>query len=359
MTGGSAVFAAVGAFFRWWLGELAACVPGPLRRLIAGERTTLSVTVDGDWAEAARISRGERKELGRLLLSGDSEADRAALAKLTGGLRRAELYLALPARRVLRKELELPLAAETDLDDLLRFELDRQTPFTQEQARFDYRIVRRDKSAGRIEVELAVAPREAVDRLLSLASGWGVEPVVVTAAGDELSPMPFDLSGRAAPNGFGLRAVLAAGLTLAAVALLTYAVAQPLQWQAAAAREAEQALAEARSAAREAAEMSDALERRRKDARYLVDRKLKAPLVVSALADVTRLLPDDSFLFELQLRKGRIRVRGYAPAAAPLLQLFERHPRLSGARFESPVTRVPGIDKERFDISAALTGSAP
>jgi len=48
-------------------------------------------------------------------------------------------------------------------------------------------------------------------------------------------------------------------------------------------------------------------------------------------------------------------VRGYAPAAATLLELFERHPHFSSARFESPVTTVPGIDKERFDLSIAVS----
>lgn len=356
MSGGINVSAAVGGFFRWWVGELAACIPVRLRRFVAGDHSPIVLTIDGEWVQAERIARGERKSRGRYLLTGNAPADLAAVAKLVGGLRGSPLFLALPRGRVLRKSLDLPLAAETDLDALLHFELDRQTPFTPEQARYAYRVTHRDRTAGRMSVELAVAPREAVERLLALAGSWGVDPVAVTAEGDELSARPLDLSGREATSGIGLRTILAAMLVLAAAFLLMLAVAQPLQWQAEAAREAEQALDEARAAAREALVMREALEQLHKDTRYLMDRKLAAPFSVAVLADVTRLLPDDSYLFELQLRDGRLRLRGYAPSAAPLLELFENHPNFAQARFESPITKVPGIDKERFDISVELVG---
>jgi len=354
-SGAAVIGAAIAAFLRWWLGELAALVPAPLRGAFVGEAALLAVRIGEDEARIWRLARGARTEIGRVDLSAGEAQQRAVMAGLVGGrMRRDAIVLALPAERVLRKTLDLPLAAEGELADLLRFELDRQTPFSPEQACYDYRVAARDRQSGRIKVELAVAPRDVVERALAIAAGWGLEPGLVTAAGDEEAERAFDLSGRAAPNGFGGRAVLTAVLALAAAALLAVAVALPLQWQAAAADEAEQALAAARAAAREAADLREALGQRRQDSRFLLDRKLNTPMAVSVLAHLTRLLPDDTYLFELRLQGGRLRVRGYAPAASPLLELFERHPRLREARFESPVTRVPGIDKERFDLSAAL-----
>ena len=354
-SGAAVIGGAIAAFLRWWLGELAALVPAPVRSAFAGEDALLAVTIGEGEAKVRRLARGARTELGRVDLAAGAAQQRAVVAGLVGGRRRRDaIVLALPAERVLRKTLDLPLAAEAELANLLRFELDRQTPFSPEQARYDYRVTARDRQSGRIKVEMAVAPREAVERALSIAAGWGLEPAIVTVTGDEESERAFDLSGRAAPNGFGGRAVLTALLAVVAAALLAVAVALPLQWQAAAADEAERALAAARAAAREAADLREALGRRRQDSRFLLERKLTTPMAVSVLAHLTRLLPDDTYLFELRLQSGRLRVRGYAPAASPLLELFERHPRLREARFESPVTRVPGIDKERFDLSAAL-----
>lgn len=354
--GAAHIGGAVAAFLRWWLGELAMLVPAPLRRAFAGNGALLAVRIDHAEATISRLSQGRSAELGRLDLASDEVQQRAAIAGLIRRDRGLPTILALPESAVLRKTLDLPLVAESELGDLLRFELDRQTPFSPEQACYDYRVSSRNKSSGRMKVEWAVAPRDAVQHALSLAAAWGIKPDAVTAAGDEGAERPFDLSGQSGRNGVGGRAVLMAVLALTALGLASTAVLLPLRWQDAAAYEAEAALAEARSAAREASELRETLGRRRQDARFLVDRKLNTLMAVSVLADLTRLLPDDSYLFELQLRDGRLRVRGYAPSAAPLLELFERHPRLSGARFESPVTRVPGIEKERFDLSADLVG---
>lgn len=354
--GAAQIGGAVAAFLRWWLGELVMLVPAPLRRVFAGNGALLAVRVSHTEATISRLWPGGAAELGRLDLAADEVQQRAVVAGLIARERGRPTILALPEGAVLRKTLDLPLVAESELADLLRFELDRQTPFSPEQACYDFRVSSRDKSSGRMKVEWAVAPRDAVQRALSRAAAWGIEPDAVTVAGDEGADRPFDLSGRSGRKGIGGRAVLMAVLALAALGLALTAVVLPLRWQDTAAREAEAALTEARSAAREASELREALGRRRQDARFLVDRKLSAPMAVSVLADLTRLLPDDSYLFELRLRDGRLRVRGYASSAAPLLELFERHPRLSGARFESPVTRVPGIDKERFDLSAELVG---
>jgi len=345
----------VAAFLRWWLRELARLVPASLRGAVSGEGDLLSVTIGADEATIARVARGTRQELGRIDLSAGTAEQRAVIGRaVRGRLRRAGVVVALTSGRVLRKTLDLPLAAEVELANLLRFELDRQTPFSPEQACYDYRVAARDKPSGRMKVEIAVAPRDEVERALALAADWGLTPDFVTAAGDEESDRAFDLSGRVSPNGFGGRAVLTALLALVAAGLLAVAVALPLHRQATAAGEAEQALAAARTAAREATDLRDALVRRRQDARFLIDRKLNTPLTVAVVADLTRLLPDDIYLFELRLQDGRIRIRGYAPAASPLLELFEAHSRFGGARFESPVTRVPGIDKERFDLSVAF-----
>jgi general secretion pathway protein L len=316
---------AIAAFLHWWLGELAALVPAPLRRVFSGEAAILAIRIADGKAAIWRLVGGERTELGRVDLSAGAGQQRAVIAGLVGGrMRRDAIVIALPAERVLRKTLDLPLAAETELADLLRFELDRQTPFSPEQACYDYRVSARDRQSGRIKLEMAVAPRDAVERALSIAADWGLEPDFVTAVGDEEADPAFDLSGRAPPNGFGGRAVLTGLLAVAAAGLLAVAVALPLQWQATAADEAARELEAARAAAREAADLRDELGRRRQDARFLLDRKLNTPMAVSTLADLTRLLPDDSYLFELRLKDGRLRVRGYAPSASRSVSICRR-----------------------------------
>jgi hypothetical protein len=57
---------------------------------------------------------------------------------------RFSILLCLANTKVLRQIITLPLAAEENLQQTLRFEIDRYTPFRADQVYFDYRIKARD-----------------------------------------------------------------------------------------------------------------------------------------------------------------------------------------------------------------------
>jgi general secretion pathway protein L len=345
-------------FVAWWLGELGALAPAVLRRLFAGGSGSVCLEISGTQLVISRADEDGQSELARLDIDRPSEALRESLARVLAehGLKGADVVLSLEQGQALRKSLDLPLAAEEGLAELLWFELDRQTPYRPEQARYDYRVAGRDPGHQRMTVELLVAPVEAVDGLLARAVDWGLQPVAVTVAGiDDPANPTFDLSGgdRAAPSrsgrlGIALLVLLAAGLLGAAVWL-------PLEDQRLAAQKAETALADARKQAVVAANLRDELDRRTKAGSFLIRRKGEAPMMTAVLADLTRLLPDDTWLFELHVRGASVRARGYAPAASSVLELIERGPAFRNASFTSPVTRVPGIEAERFDLSFELS----
>ena len=347
-------------FLAWWLGELGALTPGVLRRAFTGGRGVLGFEIAGDELVVGRTSNGTLEEVARLDMRQPGDALSAAVA---GVLRKhaprgTDIVLALGAEQALHKMLDLPLAAEEGLRELLYFELDRQTPYRPDQVRYDFRIAGRDPAAGRMQVELLVAPVEAVERLTARAAEWGLEPTVVTVAGlDDAADPVFDLSGEApaAPSRGGRLGL--AVLALVAAGLLAAAVWQPLEAQRLAALEADAALTQARKAALAAADLRDELDRRAKAGSFLVRRKNEAPMMTAVLADLTRLLPDDVWLFELHVRGAEVRARGYAPAASAVLELIERGPAFRNAHFTSPVTRVPGIEAERFDLTFELAAA--
>lgn len=347
----------ISRFLAWWLGELGALAPAALRRAFAGGRGVLGFGIVGDELVVGRASDSAMAEVARLDLRQSDDALRTAVAGVVRqhAPRGSRIVLALDADQVLHKILDLPLVADEGLRDLLYFELDRQTPYRPDQVRYDFRIAGRDPAAGRMKVELLVAPVEAVERLTARAAEWGLEPSAVTVSGlDDVAEPAFDLSGevQAAPSrggrlGLAVLALLAAGLLAAAVWL-------PLEAQRQAALEAEASLSEARKAAVAAADLRDELDRRATAGSFLVRRKNETPMMTAVLADLTRLLPDDTWLFELHVRDDEVRARGYAPAASSILELIERAPAFRNARFTSPVTRVPGIEAERFDLTFEL-----
>jgi general secretion pathway protein L len=347
-------------FLAWWLGELGALMPGVLRRGFTSGHGILCFEAAADELVVTTAIDNIPEQISRIDLRQPTEALRAAVASV---LRKhapkgTDIVLLLGAEQVLYKVLDLPLAAEEGLRELLYFELDRQTPYRPDQVRYDFRVVERDPVTGRMRVELLVAPVAPVERQISRAAEWGLEPSRVTAADiDDLADPAFDLSGETpeAPSRGGRLAL--ALLALLAAGLLTAAVWLPLDAQRQAAREAETALADARQHALAAANLRDELDRKAKAGSFLVRRKNDAPMMTAVLADLTRLLPDDTWLFELHVRGSEVRARGYAPAASAVLELIERGPAFRNARFTSPVTRVPGIEAERFDLSFELASA--
>src|SRR6516165_809933 len=98
-------------FFAWWFGQLAELLPQGLRR------TALTAVGAKDLAELPRVT------------------GRTTVLRLGGP-------------DVLGKTLTLPLAAERELDQVLGFEMDRETPFKAEEIYWNHRIEGSDRQNG-------------------------------------------------------------------------------------------------------------------------------------------------------------------------------------------------------------------
>ncbi len=349
----------VSRFFAWWLGELASLVPRRVRKALAPKIDSLCFSIAGNEVTIVHYNNGNSSRIARLALDDqDLPAQRAAVEAIlrAKATRRSEIVIALPADQALHKTLDLPLAAEAGIKDLLYFELDRQTPYRPDQVRYDYRIVARDAEAQRIHVEFIVVPKDIVDRLTDLAGDWGLTPSAVTVDGlDNLAAPEFDLAAERESGGPSRAGnVLAGALAIVALLLASVAVYLPLDAQRRAAEQADAAVTEATAAARTASALRDELDRAAEAGNFLLERKRATPMVTAVLADLTQLFPDDTWLFELHIEGDKIRARGYSPAASSVLELVERGSAFKNARFSSPVTRVPGIDRERFDLTFEL-----
>jgi general secretion pathway protein L len=74
------------------------------------------------------------------------------------------------------------------------------------------------------------------------------------------------------------------------------------------------------------------------------------------LHELTRLLPDHSWLARLELDGSRVRLRGESLNAAELVAALEGSALFADASLEGSVTRDPGTDRERFALSASARG---
>ncbi len=323
----------------WWLGELAAMLPARLRdRRIQRQAVLLTA------AEAVVTRDGA--ELGRF-------HDRRDLARALAG----PVALRLPPGRAVRRMVPLPAAAEDNLRQVLAFEMDRQTPWAAADVVYACRVVAREPARRRIEAEMVVAPRVVVEEALALARRWGVTPDTVEAG--EAAAGGLDLL----PPGSRRRRDWAGRLSAAVVALAVLGVAAAglagIDRRRDAARQLGAQAAALEGRAREAAELRRRLDREDADARFLASRKSAFPPMVAVIDELTRVLPDNAWIGQLEVAGGGIEVIGWSPSATEVVRRMEEAALFHHAEFRSPLLPDPGQGMERFHVAARLAGGAP
>lgn len=350
---------AVAAFFRWWGRELAACVPAPLRALLRRRSGTLIVAPDPGGVALRFRGPGGMVEIGRVAIDPDTpQGARATVAKLVARVRRrtAETVLALPEDRVLRRAIELPLAARENLREVISFEMDRYTPFAASDVLFDLKPLSTDPEAQTLSVDLAVVPRDVAAQFEASAEAWGLKPDMVCFADDRDADRPgagFVFRRPELPRG-GLATRLAVVLWVCAGLLAAALIAVPLQRQQALLAEYEAQLETRRTEAAAVDLLRRQLAETASVSDLLAGRKTGRPTAVGLLHEITRLLPDDTWLLQIRAFDDRLTMAGYSGAASALIPVLEASDLFAEVRFEAPVTLDGRIGLERFNLSASI-----
>lgn len=341
-------------FLAWWKDELLGLLPGTLRALWQRGMTPCLLEVEQSTLTLRRPGSGVAPVL--LALDAMPEQARAALGVATVGIESADLRLVLTLgpREALRRTLQLPVAAAADMHRVLSYELDRQTPFRAEAVYFDARVL--GHTATHLEVELAVAPRAVIDRLIARLGSLGIpiDAVDVVVDGAPLGLNLLPQKDRALLRNPRRRLnIVLAGVTL----LLTFFALH--QWltdrrSTLGAMRAE-IDAERAPAARVAALREELEEGRNADA-YLARRKAAAPSMVALLAAVTRNLPDGTWIDRLSVttHPGQVSLQGESTQTSGLIERLQRAPMLEDPAFQGVIQPDPQSGRERFDIVARL-----
>jgi len=371
-------------FWRWWAGELVPLIPHRLRHAMARMRMRPVLAFEPDTAvlfvpELAN-SHLAYKEAARIPLTGDQDAvltaGRAAIDSLSpaagaGNADPVEIVVALPASQVLRKTISLPAAVEDNLAQVLGYDLDRHTPFKPEEMSFDANIVGRDPVKRELRVDWAAALKTVVEQTRRRAESWGAAVVAVTPDRPSGPPAPGKALNLLPATERPEAATLHRWSIWAPVALITVAAlvatALPI-WQK---RGYAIALMQLAGQGRVQADASNALreqlERLTGEYNFALAKKYAYPSALQSVEDVTKLLPDDTWLTQLELKntvkgkdaKREILVRGESANAGRLISLLEDSNLFGEAAPRSPTTKIQPGPGEIFDLGAQLKPLPP
>ena len=345
-------------FLRWWLGELSSVVPAALHPAGLDTESFTLVRLEQGRAFLRLFDNGSVQDAGSVTLQAlDAAAQRqafiATLVKVRNGQR--DVVIALPSDRVLRKTLTLPLATEENLRQVLEFQMEEYTPFPLSQVYFGHRVAGRDFARGQLAVEFAATPRDAVDEAVQRLNDWGcvVRAAVaedMLAAGTLVNLLPAAQGKPPSLLRHGLNPWLAGLVMLLAIA----AMAMPLIIK----REAVVQMQPWLEKSKTAAEAADALRRdlatRIEEHNYLLEKRQALPAVIVALEELTRILPDDTWVQQLDVKGKELQIQGETASSVKLIGLFEQSGRFYDASFRSPLTKGQTAGAERYQLALQM-----
>jgi len=314
-------------FLRWWLGELSSMAPAWMRSTSVNVESFSLVPLELVTAQYTRPDNIDKRELA----------------------------LTLSPSRVLRKTLTLPLVTEENLRQVLEFQMEQHTPFPASKVYFGYWVMGRDFEHGQLSVEFVATPREGVDTAIKTLSNLALPVGAVfandmLAAGNLVNLLPAGLGKAPSALRHGANPWLAGLVALLAVT----AMAMPLVIK----REAVVQLLPWVEKGKKAAETVDTL-RRELAARvdkhnYLLEKRQSTPTVIQALEELTRVLPDDTWVQTLDIKGKELQIQGETASSVRLIGLFEHSSMFREAGFRSPLTKGQSSGTERYQLALQI-----
>lgn len=351
-----------GGVLRWWTAALAAWLPARWRRVLGFDRGRLLMQVDGDGLQL-RLQRGDVVEdLGRVPLPVadlDSTATDPLAKLLAPSLVGLPRWLLLAPAHGLRRRLQLPAAAAARLRDVVGFEIDRQTPFSADAVVYDARVLGRREGDGQLDAELVVVPRRVLEPQLAALGPLAGRLAGVDAAAADGVPAAVNLLPLADRHRTR-DPWLAWNLALAAAAVLLVAA---LGWQLLDNRRDAADALEQRIAADAAAGRHAAAERQQLagliEGQAFLDRTRAArPTAIEVVDELTRRLPDGTYLEKLSIDEERLMLIGLSGEAAALIGRLQGSPLWHSPALAGALQPDPASGRDRFTLVAEL-GPAP
>lgn len=336
----------------WWLAELREAYRDLARTASIGARNDLVLEA----GERYWVLRHRQRPLGQIDRTVADAAETTGELRRIQAARRRKLTVEIPAERALVKRIRLPAMAKGEIGRVLRFEIARHFPFPAERVYFQHRVIAGSAAQGTIEVELVAVPREIVADILHTlrAAELHIKSVVV-AGGENAAPIVLpvaSVAGRRHGRGERVLSILLGALVLAALASpLLHARLQlaAIERETALLAPQVRALVDARDRQQHAADQM-ALPLRLKESR---------PALVVVLDDLTKAVPDGSWLQSLTLSGHELVIDGLSPSAATIALALEKSRSFTKVAFRAPITRDPATGLEHFQLSAAIADPVP
>jgi general secretion pathway protein L len=337
-----------------WTDGAAEAIVGILRWFVAARQIRLVEEDDGVFSVRGATDQPYRGQ--RVMIKAGHLVGLPSSFKFMKGSR---VELVLRSSRFMFRPLQLSSRAADFLDGIVRAQIDRLTPWSPAEAVFGW--AGGDAVNGRVSLTIAATARTAVTPLVQAVAERGAASVAISTVSDDgvTRITVFDQEARSA---IGMRRVSrllkVAMLACIAAAVLSFAADVLVGDYYLRAEQAEtaQRISSRRSAIRAGGDAGS----NRSVTTLLERRKHELPPTVIILEQLSRILPDHTYVTELRVEGNTVQMIGVTRDAPSLIGLIEQSHHFTRATFFAPTTRSPNDTGERFHIEAHIeAGGGP
>ena len=341
-------------FLEWWGQGLLLLLPKRWLARLRYQPDTVTVEQRDDTLIFRRYAGTDRELSAERTVSMEDEPGKVDVKHwLNEQADSLKLILLLPRENQLQKRLTYPIIAEKELRAVLDLEMDKQTPFSSDKVYFDYIITGRDMVNGQLHITLCLVLREVLHERLDTLGFLDQQPAVATTGSDvsfeniNFMPPPdgnaTGSSGR--PLGYLCLAVFVLFMTVLYLPLLRYnAIIE----------QSETRVGQARAHAVQAQALGDKKQAALERVNFLADRDRQQIPFIRYIDELTRRLPDNTWINRLVIRDGEMQLQGESSAATSMIQILEESDYFEHARFRSPVTKNNATGKEEFHVVSKI-----
>ncbi len=347
----------VGHFFDWWFEELAQILPASWRERMQYASRRVTLVLNPGQLEIGIEESRSTNWLESFSLDQEISLQKLAIRSLLEkqDIKESPRFLLLSSGKILRKSLTLPAATESNLQQVLAFEMDRQTPFRAADVYFTWQMLGVDKENAQITIELFVAQRKPVDAALELlaARGLSASGVDVVEGGKTLAInlLPVEKRWRV----INPKSRLNYSLAGAALVLLIVLMAQSLNLRTQRIENLETGIADVQDEARQVQKLREQITETSEGASFLTRKRSASPMAIELLAEITRTLPDDTYLDRLVINQDSVLMQGKSSNAQHLIEVVNSSGLFENAAFRGSTRLDSASGLEIFEINATVS----
>ena len=347
-------------FLRWWGCELAFLIPIKVRQFFQAPRTAIIIQPMGEQFDLSYEINGVQKKLVTVARDISKVNVVQKLLSNDNRFKDAIFILRLSHHEVLSKTLNLPLAAQANVSQVVHYELDRYSPFQVEKVYFATRIESIDTEAAQLIVQLIFMPRKLLETLYADCKMLGISLDFVEAENfpndlQQLHCLYNLLPPHLQPKIANTPRRIIAGLVMSLVFLIVASLTLPVWLEYEAVENLQTKIAKIDKEVKAVKTLQAEMDVIREENQVLINDKTATPNVVAILNEISMLMKDDSWLSYLQYSEGQVQLQGESPKASNLLTDLEASDYFAKVNFASPVTQDKASGMERFQISAEIT----